>query len=157
VFYARWLPLGLLMTAGTNLILTLFLPMGSQPVRLHSEGTLTYLVHTEQPSVDRRFAFYLELDDATEGGELVVPVDSFVDPDLAEGFAGFVVIERSYDPRSLPEEVTEPPSLGEVETDDGDLKYSIIPGDDDLWWLAYSESGVVVVPDSVAPVPGADS
>jgi hypothetical protein len=147
----------LVTTALVNLALTFFLPLSSQPLRPHAEGSLTYLVHTEQPSVNRRFAFYLELDDATDGGVLIVPVGSFVDPGLVRGLAGLEVEERDYDPTLLPGSVAVLPSLGEVETDDGDLAYTIIPADDDIWWLALTEGGLVVVPESVAPVPEARS
>ena len=152
-FYARWLAPALVATALVNLALTFFLPLSSQPLRPHAEGSLTYLVHTEQPSVNRRFAFYLELDDATDGGVLIVPVGSFVDSDLVRGLAGLEVEERDYDPTLVAGSVALPPSLGVVETDDGDLDYTIIPDDDDTWWLALTEGGVVVVPESVAPVP----
>jgi hypothetical protein len=143
----------LVATALVNLALTFFLPLSSQPLRLHAEGSLTHLVHTEQPSVNRRFAFYLELDDATDGGVLIVPLGSFVDPDLARGFAELEVEERDYDPTLALGSTAVPPSLGEVETDDGDLAYTIIPGDDDTWWLALTRDGIVVVPESVAPIP----
>jgi hypothetical protein len=143
----------LVATALVNLALTFFLPLSSQPLRPHAEGSLTYLVHTEQPSVNRRFAFYLELDDATDGGVLIVPVGSFVDGDLVRGLARLEVEERDYDPTLVSGSVAVPPSLGVVETDDGDLDYTIIPGDDDTWWLALTEGGIVVVPESVAPVP----
>jgi hypothetical protein len=143
----------LVATALVNLALTFFLPLSSQPLRPHAEGSLTYLVHTEQPSVSRRFAFYLELDDATDGGVLIVPVGSFVDGDLVRGFAHLEVEERDYDPTLVSGSVAVPPSLGVVETDDGDLDYTIIPGDDDTWWLALTEGGIVVVPESAAPVP----
>lgn len=135
------------------MVLTPFLPRASWPIRPHADGSLTHLVHTEQPSVDRRFAFYLELDDATDGGVLVVPVDSFVDPELVEGFAELEVVVRSYDP-AIPSSIAEPPQLGVVETGNGDLPYSIVPGDDDLWWLAITADGVIVIPESAAPVPG---
>ncbi len=152
-FYARWLAPALVATTLVNLALTFFLPPSAQPLRLHTDGSLTHLVHAEQPSVDRRFAFYLELDDATDGGVLIVPSDSFVDRALVRGFAGLEVEERDYDPTSVPGSVAVPPSLGVVETDDGDLAYTIVAGNDDTWWLAITEDGIVVVPESVATVP----
>ncbi len=152
-FYARWLAPALVATALVNLALTFFLPPSSQPLRLHADGSLTDLVHAEQPSVDRRFAFYLELDDATDGGVLIVPVDSFVDRDLVQGFAGLEVEERDFDPTLVSGSVALPPALGVVETDEGDLAYTIVAGDGDTWWLAITEGGIVVVPESVAPVP----
>lgn len=156
--YVKWLPIALGLTAAANLILTPFLPRGSQPILIHDEASLTYLAHNSQPSVDRRFSFYLELDDATDGGELVVPVDSFVSPELVEGFADMEVVERDYDPvGSLPEDLVEGQPQGEVETDDANSLYWILDGDSDRWWLAFTNDGVVVVPETVAPAPGGDS
>jgi hypothetical protein len=143
----------LVATALVNLALTFFLPLSSQPLRPHAEGSLTHLVHTEQPSVNRRFAFYLELDDATDGGVLIVPVGSFVDSALVRGLADLEVEERDYDPTLVAGSVAVPPSLGVVETDDGDLAYTIVAGDDDTWWLALTDGGIVIVPESFAPVP----
>ena len=160
LFYVRWLPLALGLTALANLVISFYLPAGARPVRLHEDGSLTQLAHTEQSSVDRRFAFYLELGDATDGGVLIVPVDSFVIPELAEGFADFEVIEREYDPTwPLPDELTDGVPLGDVEIDDEGnlLPYSIVSGDDDTWWLSITEDGIVVVPESEAPVPEAGS
>ncbi|MGH8915684.1 MAG: hypothetical protein ACRDZM_14360 [Acidimicrobiia bacterium] len=151
--YAKWLPLAFFMAAAANLVLTLFLPPSAWPIRPHEDGSLTFLVHDEQPSVNRRYGFYMELDDATAGGVLVVPSDSFVQPELAEGFADFEVVEDDFDPSLLPEELNDQPQLGIVETDDGDLPFFIVPGDGDLWWLAVTDEGVFVVPDSVAAVP----
>jgi hypothetical protein len=151
--YSRWLPLALAIATLANIVLTFFLPPSALPIRLHNDGSLTHLVHTEQPSVNRRFGFYLELDDATDGGVLVVPVDSFVDPDLAEGLAGFEVIECDFDPSPIAEKIAGQAPLGEVETENGNLPYFIIPGQGDLWWVALTDGGVVVVPESVAPPP----
>ncbi len=151
--YTRWLPLAFVIATLANLVLSFFLPGSALPIRLHDDGSLTHLVHTEQPSVSRRFAFYLELDDATDGGVLVVPVDSFVDPDLAGGFAAFEVIECDFDPGSITEEIAGQAPLGEVETENGNLPYVIIPGQGDVWWVAITDGGVVVVPESVAPSP----
>jgi hypothetical protein len=149
-----WLPIVFGVTALINLIVTPFLPLGALPILPHDDSSLTYLVHVEQMSVDRRFGFYLELDDATDGGRLIVPPDSFVDPELAEGFADFEVTELDYDPGApLPGVAIDPEPLGVVETTDGDRDYSIIDGDDDVWWLADLNGRVVVVPESVAPVP----
>lgn len=151
--YSRWLTLAIAIATLANVVLTFFLPRASLPIRLHNDGSLTHLVHTEQPSVNRRFGFYLELDDATDGGVLVVPIDSFVDPSLAEGFAAFEVIECDFDPGAIAEDVAGQAPLGEVETENGNLPYFIIPGQGDLWWVALTNRGVVVVPESVAPPP----
>jgi hypothetical protein len=151
--YSRWLPLALAIATLANIVLTFFLPGSALPIRLHDDGSLTHLVHTEQPSVNRRFSFYLELDDATDGGVLVVPFDSFVDPDLADGFAAFEVIECDGDAGRIAGEITGQDPLGEVETETGNLPYFIIPGQSDLWWVAITDGSVVVVPESVAPPP----
>lgn len=149
-----WLPFALVLTAVINLAPTPLMPRGAVPIVAHEDGSLTYLVHVEQTSVDRRFGFYLELDDATDGGLLIVPPDSFVVPELAEGFADFEVTERNYDvSASLPTEVDDIEAVGLVETDEGDLTYSIVSGAGDVWWLAHREGGVVVVSESVVPVP----
>lgn len=153
ILYGRWLPLAFAIATVANIVLTFFLPGPSLPIRLHDDGSLTHLAHTEQPSVNRRFAFYLELDDATDGGVLVVAVDSFVDPDLAGGFADFDVIECEFDPGPIAEEIAGQDPLGDVETENGNLPYFIIAGQGDLWWVAITDEGVVVVPESVAPPP----
>ncbi len=141
------------LTAVVNLALTLFLGPGARPVTFHEDGSLSYLVQTEQPTVNRRYGFYLELDDATDPGTLVVPAGSFVDVELADGLADIDVVVSDYEP-FLPDGVEVPDPLGIVETDLGDIPYSIIEGGDDLWWLAYQGDGeVVVIPDTVSPVP----
>ena len=153
-FYIRWLALGLGLTAMANLAVSFFLPPGARAIRPHAEGSLTHIAHTEQDTVDQRFAFYLELDDATNPGVLVVPVGSFVIPELADGFANLEVIERDYDPTELVLDGPQvEPTLGFVEVDeDGTLlPYFIVTGDDDTWWLAETEEGIVVVPESVGP------
>jgi hypothetical protein len=153
-FYARWLPWVFGLTAAANLVLLAFLPLSGWPIRAHDDASLTHLVRTEQPSVDRRFGFYLELDDATDGGVLIVPSGSFVEPELASGFADFQVSEVDYDPSfDLPDDVVDPDPIGMVETDEGDVPYSIVTGEDDVWWIAFDDGGIVVVPESVAPVP----
>lgn len=158
LLYVRWLTLALGLTALANLVITFFVPLGAQSIRLHEEGSLTALTHVEQDSVDYRFAFYLEMDDATDGGTLIVPVGSFVIPELAEGFADFEVVELDYDvTKPLPDDVDPGPALGMVETDEegGLIPYSIVTGDDDTWWLSITEDRIVVVPESEAPVPEA--
>jgi hypothetical protein len=150
-----WLPIAFTLAATANLVLTYYLPRPALPIRGSADSSLTHLVHHAQPSVDRRFAFYLELDDATDGGELVVPVDSGVVPELVDGFAEMEVVERDYDPvGSLPEDLIDGPPLGEFETEEADLLYWIIEGDSDLWWLAATDEGIVIVPETVAPAPG---
>lgn len=152
--YTRYLPAALGLTAAINLAVTPLLPGSGAPIRLHRDGSLTELVHTEQLSVDRRFGFYLELDDVTDGGTLVVPMGSFVNPELAEGFAGFDVVEVDYDPRAGGDNIPDSPESWVVETESDDVSVSIVAGDDDLWWIAERPDGeFVVVPNSVAPAP----
>ena len=152
--YTRYLPAALGLTVVVNIALTPFLPGLGAPIRTHRDGSLTELVHTEQRAVDRRFGFYLELDDATDGGVLVVPRGSFVDPELAEGFAGFEVVEVEYDPRAGGTNIPESSESWLVETESGDVTISIVAGEDDLWWLAERPNGeFVVVPNSVEPAP----
>jgi hypothetical protein len=156
LFYVRWLALALGLTALANLVITFFVPLGAQSIRFHEDGSLTHLVHVEQDSVDYRFAFYLELDDATDGGTLIVPVGSFVIPELAEGFADFDVVERDYDVTDpLPDDLDSGPTLGLVETDEEGslLPYSIVTGDGDVWWIAQTADGILVIPASAAPPP----
>jgi hypothetical protein len=153
--YGTWLPIAFVVAALANLVLTFYLPRPALPIRGNADSSLTYLVHHAQPSVDRRFAFYLELDDATDGGELVVPVDSGVAPELVDGFAEMEVVERDYDPVGLlPDDLVVGPPLGELETEEADLLYWIVEGDSDLWWLAATDEGIVIVPETVAPAPG---
>ena len=152
--YTRYLPAALGLTAVVNLALTPFLPGLGAPIRTHRDGSLTELVHTEQQTVDRRFGFYLELDDATDGGVLVVPEGSFVNAELADGFAGFEVVEVAYDPTTGGTNIPETAESWLLETASGDVTISIVAGDDDLWWLAERPGGeFVVVPNSVAPAP----
>jgi hypothetical protein len=152
--YTRFLPAAFVATAVVNFALTPFLPGSGAPIRTHRDGSLTELAHTEQRAVDRRFGFYLELDDATDGGVLVVPEGSFVNAELADGFAGFEVVEVAYDPRTGGSDIPESPESWLLETESGDVTISIAAGADDLWWLAERPGGeFVVVPNSVAPAP----
>jgi hypothetical protein len=113
-------------------------------------------VHNEQISVDRRFGIYFELDDASDGGMLIVPRDEVVDPELVDGFADLEVVVQDYNPGPLPQELTEPPPTGTFETEDRQyLSYWIVPGDSRLWWLAVTDEGFLLIPESVVPFPGA--
>lgn len=155
--YIRWLPLALGLTVAANLVITQFLPRPARSIRPHAEESLTYLVHIEQSSVDRRYGLYLELGDAADGDVLVVPLDSPIVPDIAEGLSGVTVVERDYDASGLPAEA-EPigPPIGAFATENGDLPYWILPdAEADRWWVAETNEGIVVVPESVAPVPQA--
>jgi hypothetical protein len=54
----------------------------------------------------------------------------------------------------LPDDLVVGPPLGELETEEADLLYWILEGDSDLWWLAVTDEGIVIVPETVAPAPG---
>lgn len=150
--YVRWLPLALGATAAVNIALSVFMSPSAQPIRLHDDPSLTDLVHIEQPSLDRRYGFYLELDDATDPGTLFVSGEDMVIVELVDGFAGLEVVVADFDP-TLPADVDIPDQLGVLETEDGEIPYSIIGGDGDVWWLAETGEGIVVVPAGVVPVP----
>ncbi len=152
--YVRWLPLALGATAVVNIALSAFLGPSALPIRPHDDGSLTELVHTEQPSLDRRFGFYLELDDATDPGTLFVSEENTVIAELADGFAELEVVVADFDP-TLPPGIEPPEPLGVLETDDGDIPYSIIRGDGNVWWIADAGNAIVVVPATVVPVPEA--
>jgi hypothetical protein len=153
-FYGRWLPWGLAVVAAVNLVLTFLAPASSRPIRLHESGSLTSLVHAEQRSVDHRYGFYLELDDATTGGVLVAPPGSFPNPELVQGLAGMDLVETDYDPTAISTTIQPGPALGEIETDQGDIPYSIVEGGGETWWLAFRDGEWIVVPTEAQPVPG---
>lgn len=141
-----------------NLAVMWRFPVSSPLVRYQS-GSLTDLAHDNQRSVDRRFAFYLELDDRTDGGTLVVPDPSPVNPDLVEGLAGLRFEKRSYDPDAVPDSVAPLfAPLGELEVGDGVVAYSILPGEPgETRWVGRIGGGLIVIPESVAPVPEGDT
>lgn len=155
--YVRWLPLALALVAIVNIGINEFLPASGQALRLHEDGSLTHLVHTEQLTVDRRFGFYLELGEVAAGGTLVVSPEAPVDARLVRGLADVMILEVDYDPHDLPPSVI--PSgdpIGPFSTVDGDVPYWIIPGKqtEGVFWLGRTPEGIVVVPVSVAPLPG---
>ncbi len=150
--YVKWLPAALLTAALANIVLTLFLPPTARPIVVYEDGSLTDLIHAAQPSVNRRFGFYLELDDATGSGTLFVPTEVALTEELVDGFSGLDVVVSVFDP-SLPPDLEVPPPLGVLETEDGDFSYSLIEGSDDVWWLAVTDDSIVVIPNMVAPVP----
>lgn len=159
---SQWLLAGavLIMVVGAmlNLAVVWRFPVSSPFVRYES-GSLTDLARENQRTVDRRFSFYLELYDRTEGGALVVPDPSPVDRELVEGLAGLRVEGRSYDPSRVPDSVRSRYSpLGEVEVEEGSVAYSILPGEaDEARWIGRVGDGLVVIPESVAPVPGRET
>lgn len=157
-FYRRWLPAALVVTALANLVANEFLPDSAQSFRLHQSGSLTHLVHTEQATVDRRYGIYMEMGDAMAGGVLFVPSASEVDPDLAKAFSDVRLKEREYDSRDVPADLLpEGEPLGVFQAGDDRLPYWILTdGGDTTWWLGRSPRGLVIIPESVAPVPKAE-
>lgn len=158
--YRRWLPVALAVTAAANLVAHVFVPLTAQPLRLHDEGSLTYLVHTEQRVVDLRYGFYEELADVMAGQTLLVPEGSPVDMDLASGLSGVTVVIGDFDPAapSVAELIDNEEPIGLLQVGEGEVPYWILAGaDDQLWWLALAGGGIVVVPESVEPVPGANA
>jgi len=127
----------------------------SSPIIPAESGSLTHLAHVAQRSVDRRYAFYLELDDQTDGATLILPDPSTVNTRLVEGLAAMTLEIRSYDPTAIPEGLVprgEPD--GELENDDSVVRYWILPGErDDPRWVGRFSGGLVIVPVSAAPVP----
>jgi len=158
-FYRLWLPAALVLAILGNLVASGFLPASAQAFRRHDSGSLTHLVHTEQRSVNLRYGIYMELADALAGGVLFVPEGSALNADLARGLSNVTVKERDYDPGDLSADLVpadEP--LGRFEADDEELPYWFLSGDNDLrWWLGHTPEGLVIIPESVAPVPEAGS
>lgn len=154
--YRRWLPVALGTAALVNLAVNVFVPAASQPVRFHDSGSLTDLVHTDSSSVDLRYGIYMEVADTMGGGTLVVPEESPLNVDLLQGLSGVVVEERDYDPSDLPSDlVSRGFPLGSFQFGDETLDYWIFPGGGvGQWWLAQDADGLVIVSESVAPLPG---
>jgi hypothetical protein len=139
-------------------ILVVIAPRNTRPVVPHAEGSLTHLVHVEQRTVDRRYGFYMELGDVAAGGVLVVPAENVVRADWARSFSEVTLLVQDYDPMAIPEGARpsgEP--IGLLETGDGDIPYWIIPGSGTRWWMGATSEGIVLIPGSVAPPPGAGS
>lgn len=156
--YRRWLAPLLVATALANLVAAAFVPTASQSVRRHESGSLTHLVHKEQRSVDRRYGIYIELGDALAGGTLVVYPGVELSADLARGLAGVEFEELDYDPTVQPGFVPESEPLGSFEAGDVLIDYWIVPdGKSNRWWLGTVPGGVVVLPETTAPVPEAES
>lgn len=154
--YRRWLPAVLALAAVANLVVDQFLPSHAQTFRRHHNGTLTHLVHTEQNTLDLRYGIYMELADVLGGDTLVVPEGSPLSDDLARGLANITLEERAYDPTALSGVVPEGEPLGSFRADEETISYWVLSnGGGDRWWLGASPEGIVIVPDTVAPVPGA--
>lgn len=158
--YRYWLPLVLAVTAVANFTVHVFLPGSAQPIRPHSQGSLTHLVHTEQRTVDLRYGFYEELADISTGETLVVPERSALDADLLEGLSGVTVVVGDYDPSTMSDVdlVGDAEPLGLLRVDGEDVAYWILPGSGDhRWWETHTNDGIVILPESVAPIPGTGS
>lgn len=154
--YRRWLPLVLGLTVAANLVLERALPISARSIRFHDQGSLTHLVQTEQSTVARRFGLYLEMGDVAGGGTLILPPGSPLAADVAQGLSGVTVLVEDYDPQALPEELyPQGPPLGPFATPEGDVSYWILPGADIRWWVALIPEGIVLVPESLQPLPGA--
>lgn len=136
-------------------LVTIWLSPLSSPIIPADSGSLTHLAHVAQRSVARRYAFYLELDDQTDGATLILPDPSTVNTRLVEGLAAMTLETRSYDPTAIPEELVprgEPD--GELEIDDSVIRYWILSGErDEPRWVGRFAGGLVIVPFSAAPVP----
>ena len=154
--YVRSLPFVLAAGVSVNLILTTALREGHMPIRLHNEGSLTHLVRVEQRATDWRYGFYLELGDVAAGQLLRVPEGSH--PIVAWMTRGLSQVElqvSDYDPSALPPEaVPQGPPLGELETQsDALIPYWILAGHGPRW-MGYHQDGIVIVPESIARLPG---
>lgn len=155
-FYQRWLPLALALTAVASLFADEL--TGSRAFNRHHSGSLTHLVHTEQPTVDRRYGIYMEMADALGGSTLVVPEDSALSGDLARGLANVELEERDYDATDVSGVVLEGEPLGSFQAGDERVPYWIVSdGEGTRWWLGQTSEGIVIVPDTVAPRPGTGS
>ncbi len=152
--YRRWLPAALAVTALANVAATPFLPSSAKPFRPHSSGSLTHLVHTEQRTVDLRYGIYMELGDVLAGETLYVPEESPLSADLAAGLANVTIEELDYDRADLSDVPPRGQPRGSFQSGDERIDYWIVPnGTDAAWWLGQNSEGIVIVSESVAPVP----
>lgn len=152
--YRRWLPAALALAAAANLVANGFLPNASQTFRRHDSGSLTHLVHTEQRSVDLRYGIYMELADALSGQTLHVPEESPLNADLARGLANVTLETSDYDSADLSGVPLRGEPLGSFQDGDERTDYWILSdGRETRWWLGQTSEGIVIVPETVAPVP----
>jgi hypothetical protein len=145
-FYSWFLPTVLISITVANLAVTPFISYESQPIRRHSDPSLTYLAEVEQPTVNRRYLFYMELGDMAGGDILMLHDDSGIEVKSAESLAGMVVEHMDYDPAAVfaaAGDLGEP--LGVLTVGDTDLPFWIIPGEGDRWWLGKTDEGIVVL------------
>lgn len=151
--YRRWGLAVLLATAVANVAITPFYPEQAQPVRWHGDPDLSHLVETERESVDLRFGFYEDLRAAAAGGALIVPPGSIVDPHVADGLSLLDVVERDYDPAIDSTGLPDPVAKGLHDGSGADVAYEVLPGIAVVWWYAIDGDVVVIVPESLIPVP----
>jgi hypothetical protein len=156
--YRRWLPAALAVIALANLVANESLPKESQTFRRHDSGTLTHLVHTEQRTVDLRFGIYMELADALSGQTLYVPEESPLSADLALGLADVTLKTSDYDPADLSGVPARGEPLGSFQDGDERPDYWILSdGIEAGWWLGQDTDGIVIVSETIAPIPESGS
>lgn len=152
--YSWFLPTVLISVSVANLAVTPFISSESQPIRTHSDPSLTYLARVEQSTVNRRYSFYMELGDMAAGDILMLHDDSGIEVRSAESLAGMVVEQMNYDPAEVAVaagELGEP--LGVLSVGDTDLPFWIIPGEGERWWLGKTTEGIVVLQREDLPAP----
>lgn len=99
----------------------------------------------------------MEVGEAVGGATLVLPEETVLDARLVRGLSGVDVLRLSYDPSDLRDQVMpEGQPLGSYNDDGETLSYWILTGEGaDRWWLARTSDGIVIVPETVTPVPEA--
>jgi len=142
----------LVVTAVANLAVSPFVPEQSQPVRWHSDGSLRGLVFSERESVTVRYSVYEDLRALAGGDTLIVPPGRLFDLGLVEEMALMDVVVREYDPTVVPGGSVS--SSGATDVRQQYTDYVILDGTGPEWWVAIDGSTLVIVPISVASVPG---
>jgi hypothetical protein len=154
-FYSWFLPTVLISVTVANVAVTTTIQsVANQPIRTHSDPSLTYLSHVEQGTVDRRYSFFMELGDVAAGDTLMVHENSGIELHSAESLSRVIVRQADYDPAAVfaaAGDLGEP--LGVLEVGDTDLPYWIIPGEGHRWWLGRTERGIVVLQIEDLPNP----
>jgi hypothetical protein len=153
--YATWLPIVLVIGTLANFVAEPSLPQGGRAVVVKADGSLHHLVHSGQRSIAQRYGLYFDLR-SVDGGALVSFRRSGVNQKLLGAFGGMEMRVVDYEPagHSLPP-LGEP--TGEFDTEDRRrVSYWLVVGiPGDTYWLAEHEGGLVVVAESVAPLPEA--
>jgi hypothetical protein len=157
VAYRAALPGVLVAAAVANLLLTVGVPSIAQPIWSHPGPSLEAATQTQRTN-DHRFRFHLLVGDIVDGGTLVVGDDVALDQRVARGIGGYTVAVVP-GPLLLPDEVeaaVPDPATGTIEVAGALVDYRVVDGPlSDLAWLATHDGGLVVVPASLHPVPGA--